>query len=455
MNYSNALANYVANTNYENIPKEVVEWTKKIMLDTLSCAVAGFTMAPDECAWIERVVMEMGGTPESTIWKTGVKTSSMNAALANATMIHTVDFDDTHLDSVSHLGAALLGVAISVGEKNKISGKEVITAFILGFEVAARVGNAVNKFGRTHYKYWHPTATMGTIGAAITAAKLMKLSAEQIEDALGLGVDQAVGFRYCIDKGDYSKSLHPGFAAMRGVLSAHIISAGGNGPKGLLEYETGFCNATASNPNIESLTEDLGSKYFIMTDALKFFPTIHCSHTGIEGMLNIVTKHKLNYQDIESVDLKVTDLAKGQGMTFDPQSTLAARLSIPYSVATAAVKKRLTLNDFDEESLANQEVRMFMKKITIASEPKFNEFYPKGLVTQIKVKLNSGEEYEELIIYPKGHPERPATDEDIMNKYEYLSTITWNKEKSKKISAMMFALDDMSDISKLVDEITS
>ncbi len=455
MNYSSILANYVANTNYNNIPKETIEWTKKIMLDTLSCAVAGFTMAPEECGWIDKIVQEMGGSPDATVWKTGLKTSTMNAALANATMIHTVDFDDTHLESVAHLGAGILATAFAVGEKQKAGGKEVITAFVLGFEIASRVGNAVNKFGRTHYKYWHPTATMGTIGAAITAAKLMKLSAKGIEQALGLGVDQAVGFRYCIDKGDYSKSLHPGFAAMRGVLSAHIIAVGANGPEGLLEYETGFCSAMANPPTMECLTEELGEKYYIMTDSLKFFPTIHCSHTGIEGMINIVNKHQLNHKEIASIDIKVTELAKGQGMTFDPQTTLAARLSIPYSVATAAVKGNLTLKDFDEISLKNKYVRQLMQKITIDSEPKFNKEYPKGLVTQLKVKTLSGQEYEELIVYPKGHPERPVTDKDIFDKYEFLSTITWNKEKSDNIKAHMLALDSINDISDFIKQVVS
>lgn len=455
MNYSNILANYVVNTGYQDIPTEVIEWSKKVILDTLSCAVAGFTMAPEECGWIEQVVVELGGNPEATIWKSGLKTSSVNAALANATMIHTVDFDDTHLDSVSHLGAGLLATAIAVGEKVNATGKDVVAAFILGFEVGSRVGNAVNKFGRSHYKYWHPTATMGTIAATVTAAKLRQLSVDGVEQALGLGVDQAMGFRYCIDKGDYSKSLHPGFAAMRGVLSANIIAAGANGPRGLLEFETGFCNAMSEQPRMECLIEALGEQYFIMTDSLKFFPTIHCSHTGIEGMINLVQRHKLVHTAIGSIDLKITDLAKGQGMTFDPQTTLAARLSIPYSVATAAVRGELTLKDFDEASLKNQDVRNIMKKITIASEPKFNELYPKGLVTQIKVKTVDGQEYEELVVYPKGHPERPVSEQDMLAKYEFLSTITWTKEKSDRIRALVLSLDKMEHIEELVHAVVN
>ena len=204
----------------------------------------------------------------------------MNAALANATMVHTVDFDDTHPGSVSHFGASLLATVIAVGERTGASGKDVITAFVAGYEVGARVGNSVNKEGRTHYKYWHPTATAGTIGAAAAAAKLMKLDQDGIEQAIGLGVDQAAGFRYCIDKGDFSKSLHPGWSAMRGVMAAQLITIGVSGPKGLLEYESGFCKAMSSSPNLDELTRGLGTEFEIMQDAFKFYPTIHAVIRG-------------------------------------------------------------------------------------------------------------------------------------------------------------------------------
>ena len=148
------LAELVAHTSYEDLPPEVVERAKVVLLDTLSCAVAGYTKAPEECGWIIRMAKELGGAPESTIWMDGTKVSALAAALANSCMVHTIDFDDTHLESVAHLGSSLLGAVLALGEKCHATGKEILTAFVLGFEVAARVGNSVNK-GAVHRHLRH------------------------------------------------------------------------------------------------------------------------------------------------------------------------------------------------------------------------------------------------------------------------------------------------------------
>jgi 2-methylcitrate dehydratase PrpD len=449
MNPSVKLAQFVKRTSYDTIPANVIYRTKQIMLDTLSCAVAGYTMAKEECGWIVKLVKELGGRPEATVWFDGVKTSSMNAALANATMVHTVDFDDTHPDSVSHFGASLLATVIAAGEKVNASGKDILTAFVVGYEVAARVGNSVNKEGRLHYKYWHPTATIGTIGASAAAAKVMNLTREAIEQAIGLGVDQAAGFRYCIDKGDFSKSLHPGWAAMRGIMSAQIMTTGANGPKGLLEYSSGFCNATSSAPHMEELTKDLGKEFYIMQDAYKFYPTIHCSHTGIEATLGVVIKNDIKAEDVEAINLKISDLAKGQGMNYNPENPLAARLSIPYCVATAVLRRHVNLGDFTESDLHNSKLREIMSKIKIIPEPEFGIKYPKGFVAHLKLKTKSGKEYEDFIVYPKGHPDRPADDKEIADKYSYLTSLTWPAAKAEKVYDVMMNLEKVDVVSEL------
>ncbi len=455
MNPSSRLAEFVKQISYETIPAPVVYRTKQIMLDTLACSVAGYTMAKEECGWIIKFVTELGGQAEATVWFDGSKTSSMNAALANATMVHTVDFDDTHPGSISHLGASLLSTVIAVGEKTGASGKDVITAFVAGYEVGARVGNSVNKDGRTHYKFWHPTATAGTIGAAAAAAKLMKLDQDGIEQAIGLGVDQAVGYRYCIDKGDFSKSLHPGWAAMRGVMAAQLITIGVSGPKGLLEYESGFCKAMSSSPNLEELTKGLGTEFEIMQDAFKFYPTIHCSHTGIEAMLRVVINNNVKEEDVERVDVRISDLAKGQGMSYEPATSLAARLSIPFCLATAVLKRRVGLPDFSEEELHNPKLREVMGKITIQAEPEFSAKYPKGFVSHLKLKTKSGKEYEDFIVYPKGHPDRPVDDKELRDKYLSLTSYTWPAAKAEKVLKIVMDLDKADTVNELTANLAS
>ena len=231
-NETKQIAQFIARLTYDDIPEEVIKRAKIVMLDTLSCAVAGYTKSKEECEWAIKIAKEWGGNEEASIWCDGFKASAMAAAFANATMVHTVDFDDTHIDSISHFGAGLLATVLALAEKTKANGKEMITAFIAGFEAAARTGNSVNKGAvHHHYKYWHPTATCGTIGCAAAAAKMYKLNELETEYALGLGIDQASGLRYCVDKGDYSKScllytstayfIHTGYYNITQALFIH------------------------------------------------------------------------------------------------------------------------------------------------------------------------------------------------------------------------------------------
>lgn len=449
MTPSATLAEFTARFTLDQAPPVVVDRARQIVLDTLGCAVAGYTAAREECGWILALVKQLGGTPEATVWMDGFRTSSMHAALANGTMIHTVDFDDTHPGSVSHLGASLVATVLAVGEKMGASGREVLAAFVAGYEVGARVGNAVNKDGRTHYRFWHPTATVGTIGAAAAAARLMRLDPDRTEQAIGLAVDQAAGFRYCIDHGDFSKSLHPGWAAMRAVMAAQLMAVGVTGPKGLLENDSGFCRATSVNPDLDELTSGLGADFEILRDALKFYPTIHCSHTAIEAALEVVTRHDIAPDEVERVDVRISDLAKGQGMNPDPGTPLAARLSIPFCVATAVLRRHVRLDDFTEQRLLDPAIRAFIPKVRVAPEREFNVRYPAGFVADLTLRTRRGAEHKAFLVYPKGHPDRLAGEAEVLEKYRALAALSWPAERAERVHEAVRSLERLSSITEL------
>jgi 2-methylcitrate dehydratase PrpD len=454
MNASSQLASFIVNTKYSDIPQDILKKAKNLILDTFGCAVGGYTIAKEECQWVLDSVKELGGTPEATVWIDGHKTSSVNAALANGTMTCTIDFDDTHMFSYAHLGPSLLATTLSVGEKVGATGEEALTAFLVGFEVAARAGNSVNSDGKTHYKYWHPTATIGTIGSSAVAAKLMNLNELQTEQALGLGVDQAAGFRYCIDKGDYTKSLHAGQAAMRAVLSATLVKNGSTGPKGLLEFETGFCNSMSSKPVMEDLTVGLGKEFLIVNDALKFYPTIHCSQTNIEAMEYIVNENNLKAEDIAKIDVNMSGFAKGQGANSNPETPMAARLSIPFCLALVGAKGRnLLLTDFVEENLNDPKIKELINKVSVEIVDEYTVQYPSGLVGHVTVTTKDNQSYEKMIVYPKGHPERPASDEEIYNKFRYLAGLTWNEEKVESVLQKFIDFENIDSINNLVSQL--
>jgi len=447
MGATRILAEFVNNMSFSQLPKEVIQKAKGIILDTLGCAIAGYTLANQEFHWLYDLVEEMGGNPEATIFIKGQKTSAAQAALVNGTLTHTIDFDDTHLGSISHLGAPTVATVLALGEKVEAPGVLLITSLVAAYEVAGRVGKAIMP---THYKYWHPTSTLGVIAAATASAKILGLGTEKIEQVISLAADSASGLRYCIDFGDFSKSYHPGLAAWKGIMAAQIISKGAMGPQGLLEYKSGFCHAYSEQPNIEVLTENLGNSYEIMFDSLKAYPTILCSHTPIQATLKVIKEHKLQIKDLEAIHFRVTPTAPGQGMNYHPETPLAARLSIPYCVARAAADGYIGMDQFAEEKIAEPEIKKFMSKITLESVPSFLEKYPGTLAAQIELKTKDGRVLEDESIFPKGHPRNPMTEDEIKEKFRQLALYSLKKGVVEQIIEKIEQFEKIEKIEDLI-----
>jgi len=447
MGATQILAEFVSKTSFSQLPKEVIQKTKGIILDTLGCAIAGYTLANQEFHWIFDLVKEMGGAPESTVFIEGMKTSSPQAALVNGTIIHTIDFDDTHVGSISHLGAPVISSTLALGEKMGTNGSLLITAIVLAYEVASRVGRAIMP---SHYKYWHPTGTLGTIAAAVAASKLLHLKADQAEQALSLAADGASGLRYCIDFGDFSKSLHPGLAAWNGIMAAQIIARGAVGPRGLLEYKSGFCEAYSDEPNMKSLTENLGTLYEIMTDSLKAFPTILISHGPIQATLKVMADRKLRLEDLETIHCRVTPTAPGQGINYSPENPLAAKLSIPYCVTRAAADGYIAMDQFREDKIGDPKIWKFMKNVTVEPAPQFHEKYPGTLAAQVEIQTKDGRRFKDESIYPKGHPQNPMRDEEIKEKFRRLSNLTLDPNRTEQIIEKVYGLENLRNTKDLV-----
>ncbi|MFC1983029.1 MmgE/PrpD family protein [Chloroflexota bacterium] len=444
------LASFVVQKSYQDLPDEVIEHTKLMFLDTLGCGLGGYTLAAHEVSWILKLVKEQGGACTSTVLCDGFKTSPAFAALANGAMIHSVDFDDTHSGSVAHLGVSLLATIFAIGELLNSKGKDMIAAFTLGFEVAARVGRCVMP---SHYDFWHPTATFGVIAAAVAAAKLMGFNVEKTELAIGHAADQAGGLRYCIDKGDFSKSLHPAFAAMKGVLLTQLVAIGATGPTGLLEYPSGFCNAYSTDPKFEHLTANLGKNYEIMNDRPKFYPTIQCSQAPIQATLSLVEKNSLNSDDVEQINIRrgggASEGTPLQGVNYSPETVLAARLSIPFSVSLAICEGQVTIEQFTREKLSDPKINDMMSKIGVTPDSELDAKYPTERVAVVDITTKDGKTCSEQVFHPKGEPQNRMTPDEIEDKFRGLASKTFTHEQVAAIISVTRDLEKVKDCSEL------
>jgi 2-methylcitrate dehydratase PrpD len=453
MTLTRQLATFASDTGYERLPSEVVGKTKMVMMDTLGCAIAGYTIAAEELAPLLRLAKAQGGAGKSTIFCDGHRTTASQAALANGGIIHTIDFDDTSATCFGHFGATLLPAVAALGQELGAGGEEAIAAFAVGYEIAVRVGRTV---WPSHYDRWHPTATMGTIGAAVAAGKLLRFDAVKMDGAISLAADEAAGLRYCIDHGDFSKLLHPAMAAMKGVMAALLIDSGAAGPLGLLEYKSGFCSTFSFDPRPEAGVEALGARFEIMNDIIKAYPTINCAQAPIQGMLEIATRHGVVASDIERIHLTrmYRYSSKEQGVTYSPDNVLAARLSIPYCLSLAAHRCSVTLDDFTRENLNDSSIVALMNKVEIVMDEALNREYPGGTAAMVlRVRMKDGREFEQFVRYPKGNPNNPMSADDVQAKFATLAARTLHDTKIRALSDMLLRLETLPDVGELMDAV--
>jgi 2-methylcitrate dehydratase PrpD len=294
-------------TRYEDLPSDVVDATKKEILDLLGVALGGASQpgAAQVCA----LVKEWGGKEESSVIGSKQKIPAPNAAQANATMAHALDFDDVHEAAVMHPGIASIPVVLAVGEaEGNLSGKEVITSTALGVDMMCRLALATTP-GRSPIELgWHLTSLFGFMGAAATAARTMRLDEEKVVDAIGIGYHQCAGNGQCVKDGALTKRLGPGFAVRGGITAALMAKAGVTGAKNALEGEWGFYKQYMHGDySREILTAELGKRFEGVNVAIKPYPCCRGIHPAIDAALALAIGEDIRSKDIREIVLSVTD----------------------------------------------------------------------------------------------------------------------------------------------------
>jgi len=238
---------------------------------------------------------------------------------------------------------------------------------------------------------------------------------------------------------------------MKGILLASVVGVGSDGPRGILEYPSGFCNAYSAEPKLGAIIAGLGSSYEVMQDSIKSFPTIQCSHTAIEATIRIMDKHRLSAEEVEGVQIVQSETIKGQGCNYSPDTPLAARLSIPFCVALAVSEGRVTMDQFYLEKLKDKKISNIMSKVSVVQDPTLNSRYPETIASQVQIKVKGGKTYSDSAIHPKGDPRNRMTAEEVENKFRGLARNTFQGSRVESIIESVTNLEKAAGISELVD----
>ena len=387
-----------------------------MVLDSLTVALAGARMESATVRAAGATFARYGAAGPAAAFPIGQRLAAPSAAAVNACAVHSIDFDDSYMAGgvKAHFSASIVPTAFAVGEEEGATGVQVLDAIVRGFEVAARLGHALSP---SVVERWHPTGVVGVVGCAAAAASLLGLSGHAAEMALGLGADHAAGTRFCLASGDATKSLHAAFAAHDGIVAARMANDGVAGPTGFLDGLKGFCETyLGAVPSLEFRGLDDG-RALIELNCTKFYPVMHALHAAVDVAIGIGIDHPVQGpREIDEIVVTQSTTHARFGAYWDPETELAARLSLPYAVAIAVLERTCGVDQFRRDRLGEQDFRALLHRVRIEGSDELESTYGSRVASSVRVRFADGAIAEGFAVDPLGFPERPATDAQRLDK---------------------------------------
>ncbi len=412
-----AVCEYVAASSYSHLPADVIEVARRLTLDSLGTTLAGGTLGdggPETAA----VVISSGGQPESTVLGYGKKVSAIMASLANGAMVHSLNYDAIGAEG-GHPGAFALTAPLAIAERRGgVSGKEFINALVVGVEVEMRSVLALLRAGVNTKGRFLEGQLLSYLGATLSAGRTLELSVDQLDSALGLMLMQASGSRQVVVYGDPpAKGIYAAFPNQGGVLAALLAQEGLGAHCDALEGQAGFFAMFYDGVYDASvITEGLGDTYYTLDSSFKPWPTSGLIHAFIEAGLQLRNEDGVAPEDI--VELRLTGHPSSRNWfepveeRQQPSSAASAANSVYFGAAKALANGAVTLSDFTSEGLGQQEVLRLAVKGSHELDPSLSPHA--GIV---EVVLSSGATVTRRVDVPLGHPDRPLSREQLVDKF--------------------------------------
>lgn len=447
MNETARLAEFVTDTQYSDLPTEVIEKAKLLILDQLGCQLAFATLP--WCKDVYQYVLNNKiGKQESTVVCYGLKVSAEDAAFANAVFGHGFEMDDTELSTASHPGVAVIPAALAVAESLQADGKDLITAIVTGYEVLIRVGAASHTMMNRGF---HTTSVLGPLGAAAAVSKILGLDIFQTVNALAIASSSSGGIAEYTESGGTVKRVHAGFAAANGLRAALLAKNGVTGPRTAIEGKKGFCRAYADSYSFEELTKDLGQKFEIMFTGTKPYCCCAAQHSAIDAVSAIMQEHRVVPEEIEKIRVrqKARDV-RAIGSIIEPQDIVSAQFSGRFGIALRLVKGSNGFRDYSEENLSDKGIGNIVRRIEYEADEELEKANPSGAPATVRIQLKDGNTYEKTVQFAKGTVQNCMNRTELIDKFRELAGIVLMENHIGEIIKKMEELEGVKDVRTLM-----
>ncbi|MDY6874635.1 MAG: MmgE/PrpD family protein [Chloroflexota bacterium] len=446
MTVSQQIANFICGTGYGDLPDDVIDRARQCFLDSIGVALYGVSFEASRIS--VEMVRDVAGKAEATVLGTELKAPSFLAALANGISGHVTDYDDVLIDSQGHPSCVLMPATLALAEKCGSSGRDLLGAFVLGSEVAGKLGLVM---GMEHYAVgFHSTGTIGTVAAAAAASKILGLPAAQVSNALGIAASGAGGLRQ--NFGTMTKCWHAGHAASTGVMAALLAQKGYDASGQALDGKAGFRRAFQGGETPFSVAQ-MGNPYSLTKIQFKRHPSCAFTHPPVDAALKIREEHQIQPEQVASVVCHVVPRARSVLIYQCPESALQAKFSLEYCVAAALLWGHLGIEQFTDEAVALPEVKQMIEKISVALEPSLEEIaLKKRLINPclIELKLKDGREFSLTVEEARGSPSDPLSWADLEEKFLSCSRRTLSASRAREFIAHVKQLEKMESATDLV-----
>lgn len=456
MGVTEQLARFALDT--RAIPDPVGDLATNHLIDGVAVMLAGST--EESGALVRAHLREAGGRPQATVLGSSLRATLQQAAWANGTAGHAMDYDDTQLATdpqsvyglLTHPTVPVLAAALAAAEGTGASGAALLDAYVVGVEVACRIADAVDP---RHYRDgFHSTATMGGFGAAAAAARLYRCDLDQTLRAFGLAASMGAGLRE--NFGTMTKPFHAGRAAENGVLAVLLARRGWTAAKDILEAKRGFYSAAAGGFDASKIEGKLGTPYFFLEPgiSIKPYPSGSLSHPAQDVLLELVREHDVTPEQVERIDVGVNSHVPNALIHTRPTTALEGKFSLQFQMAIGVLERRAGIAQFVDAKVREPRTRALMERVRVYVDPKIEALGYNEMRMKVDLTLKDGRRLSGYADNAKGHPRKPMSRDDLREKFMDCAALVMAGGQAEQALARLWAIRDAASTADLMPLLT-
>ena len=454
-NLTREVVSFVLDTTFDDLPVNLVDLSRKSLLDGLGLALSGSTAESGKI--VQEYLRSQNFTGNTTVIGTELRMPDRFAAFANGVGVHADDFDDTQLavgkDRVygllTHPTAPCLPAALAVAESSDLSGRDLLLGYNLGVEVETKISEAMSP---RHYQHgFHSTATCGVFASASAVAKLYNLDFDTSLRTLAIAASQAAGLRE--NFGTMTKPFHAGRAAEAGVVAADFAQAGWTATDKILESPRGFFQAHGGGYDLDSLQGKLGNPWTFIDPgiSIKPNPSGSLTHPGMTKMLELILKYDIEPDHVASVDVGTNHNMPNALIHHQPSDELQAKFSMEFCMAILLLERRGALPEFTDDVVNREDVKELISRVNFSVHPEAEAAGYDKMTTIIDINLHDGRTISGRADFGKGSPANPMSYEEVADKFRGCAEFAgWPESRSEEVVELVKNLENLDSIRDLM-----